>query len=86
MKDAQKSCFLQKYFQEGMSPPEIESWMNYIWEIKQQTPTRLEDAAKYLSICITVATSFFIALVGKSNLIISQFFFIKGYLLFFVYH
>jgi len=33
-----------------MSPPEIESWMIYSWEAKQQTPARLEDAAKYLAV------------------------------------
>jgi hypothetical protein len=43
-----------------MSPPEIESWMTYSWETKQQTPARLEDAAKYLAVMMTVAITLFL--------------------------
>ena len=51
-----------------MSSPEIESWMVYSWEIKQQTPARLEDAAKYLSVMMTVAITLFLGVVGKNEL------------------
>lgn len=55
----------KKVFQEGeMSPPEIESWMRYTWEMKQKTADRIEDAAKALATMISIALSFFWGILG----------------------
>jgi len=55
----------KKVFQEDeMSPPEIESWMRYTWEMKQKTADRIEDAAKALATMISIALSFFWGVLG----------------------
>ena len=62
----------------NMSSPEIQSWMNYSWETRQQTPARLEDAAKYLSVMITIAITFFLAVYGKPETFAKSSFLIKS--------
>ena len=61
-----------------MSSPEIESWMTYSWESKQQTPARLEHAAQYLSVMMTVAITFFLGVFGKPETFMNAGFLIKG--------
>jgi hypothetical protein len=61
-----------------MSPPEIESWMTYSWETKQQTPNRLEDAAKYLAVMMTVSMTFFLSVFGKTEQFLEAGWFIKS--------
>jgi len=61
-----------------MSPPEIESWMTYSWETKQQTPARLEDAAKYLAVMMTVAITLFLGGIGKNAVLTTSSWWIKS--------
>ena len=45
--------------------PDTESWYEYTWKEQQQTPNRIEDAAKFLATMISLSLSIFAAL-GKS--------------------
>jgi len=47
------------------SPPDTKSWYEYSWKAQQQTPNRIEDAAKFLATMISLSLSIFAAL-GKS--------------------
>jgi hypothetical protein len=47
------------------SAPDTKSWFEYIWKEKQQTPNRLEDAAKFLAGMISISLSIFLA-IGES--------------------
>ncbi len=46
-------------------PPDTDSWYEYIWKAQQETPNRLEDAAKFLAGMISISLSIFLA-VGKT--------------------
>ena len=61
-----------------MSSLEIESWMTYSWETKQQTPARLEDAAKYLAVMMTVAITLFLGVIEKNALLTTSSWWIKS--------
>ncbi|CAN2040269.1 conserved membrane hypothetical protein [Candidatus Magnetomoraceae bacterium gMMP-15] len=54
------------YKEDKMSPLEIESWMKYTWEMKQKAPDRIEDAAKFLAVMISISLSLFLSIFGKS--------------------
>jgi len=58
--------------QGNMSPPEIEYWMVYSWEIKGQVVKNLGEAAKHLSIMMTVAVTFFVIVFGKTDILHSS--------------
>lgn len=48
-------------FVKGERPaPDTESWQNYIWKTEQETPNRIEDAAKFLSGIIAVCLTIFL--------------------------
>jgi len=61
-----------------MSSLEIESWMTYSWETKQQTPARLEDAAKYLAVMMTVAITLFLGVIEKNAVLTTSSWWIKS--------
>ncbi len=46
-------------------PPDTDSWYEYILKAQQETPNRLEDAAKFLAGMISISLSIFLA-VGKT--------------------
>ena len=48
------------------SAPDTKSWYEYIWREKQDTPNRLEDAAKFLATMISISLSIFLA-IGKTS-------------------
>ncbi len=48
------------------SAPDTKSWYEYIWREKQETPNRLEDAAKFLATMISISLSIFLA-IGKTS-------------------
>ena len=48
------------------SAPDTKSWFEYLWRTKQETPNRLEDAAKYLATMISISLSIFLA-IGKPS-------------------
>jgi len=45
--------------------PDTKSWYAYIWQEQQQSPNRLEDAAKFLASMISISLTIFLA-VGKT--------------------
>lgn len=47
--------------------PDTKSWYEYQWKQQQQTPQRLEEAAKFLSGTISICLALFLAL-GKSQI------------------
>lgn len=52
--------------------------MPYSWETKQQTPARLEDAAKYLAVMMTVAITLFLGGIGKNAVLTISSWWIKS--------
>ncbi len=52
-------------------PPDTRSWYEHTWKKEQQTPDRIEDAAKFLAAMITVSLSIFLA-VGKESIVAAQ--------------
>ncbi len=54
-----------KKIKSGFPAPDTESWYQYIWRERQETPNRLEDAAKFLAGMISISLSIFMA-VGKA--------------------
>jgi hypothetical protein len=46
--------------------PDTKSWYDYIYKAEQETPNRIEDAAKFLATMISVSLSIFLA-IGKSG-------------------
>lgn len=48
------------------SPPDTQSWYEYIWRAEQETPNRLEDAAKFLATMISISLTLFLA-IGQSS-------------------
>jgi Serpentine type 7TM GPCR chemoreceptor Srv len=46
--------------------PDTKSWYDYIYKAEQETPNRIEDAAKFLATMISVSLSIFLA-IGKST-------------------
>jgi len=47
------------------APPDTKSWYEHIWKTQQETPKRLEEAAKFLSGVISLTLTLFLT-VGKS--------------------
>ena len=47
--------------------PDTRSWLEYTWQEEQDTPNRLEDAAKFLASMISISLTIFLA-IGKSAL------------------
>lgn len=47
--------------------PEKEDWYRFQWKSEQDTPNRLEDAAKFLAFMITTSLSIFISVTGKGG-------------------
>lgn len=47
------------------SPRDTKSWFEYVWQEQQQTPNRLEDAAKFLATMISVTLTIFFT-IGKT--------------------
>ena len=47
--------------------PEKESWYQYRMKEEQETPKRLEDAAKFLAFMISVSLTIFLAVTGASG-------------------
>ena len=46
--------------------PDTRSWYEYIWRQQQDTPERIEDAAKFMATMISVSLTIFLA-IGKST-------------------
>ena len=46
------------------APPDTKSWYEHIWKTQQETPARLEEAAKFLSGVISITLTLFLT-VGK---------------------
>ncbi|MDY6933811.1 MAG: hypothetical protein SVZ03_06265 [Spirochaetota bacterium] len=46
--------------------PDTRSWIEYTWKEEQDTPNRLEDAAKFLASMISISLTIFLA-IGKSS-------------------
>lgn len=47
--------------------PDTRSWYEYIWRQQQDTPARIEDAAKFMATMISVSLTVFLA-IGKASL------------------
>ena len=45
--------------------PDTQSWYDYIWKAEQETPNRLEDAAKFMATMISISFTIFLS-GGKS--------------------
>ena len=48
------------------SSPDTKSWFEYTWKEQQETPNRLEDAAKFMASIISISLTIFLA-IGKSS-------------------
>jgi len=48
------------------APPDTKSWYEHLWKSRQETPARLEEAAKFLSGVISITLTLFLT-VGKSS-------------------
>lgn len=48
------------------APPDTKSWYEHIWKTQQETPARLEEAAKFLSGVISITLTLFLT-VGKDS-------------------
>ncbi len=52
---------------QGKEPePDTQSWYDYSWKTQQDTPTRLEDCAKFLTGTISICLTLFLC-AGKST-------------------
>ena len=49
----------------GATSPDTKSWYEHVWKTQQETPARLEEAAKFLSGVISITLTLFLT-VGKS--------------------
>jgi hypothetical protein len=56
----------QEILKSRKSDPDTDSWYEYLWRAEQETPNRLEDAAKFLATMISVSLTLFLA-VGKNS-------------------
>ena len=56
----------EKILKSKKTAPDTKSWYEYTWREKQETPNRLEDAAKFLSTMISISLSIFLAIGKKS--------------------
>lgn len=45
--------------------PDTRSWYEYIWRKQQDTPARIEDAAKFMATMISVSLTIFLAAGGS---------------------
>ena len=48
------------------APPDTKSWYEHLWKTQQETPERLEEAAKFLSGVISLTLTLFLT-VGKTS-------------------
>ncbi len=48
------------------APPEVKHWHEFFLKEKQETPKRIEDAAKHLATMISISLTIFLA-IGKSS-------------------
>jgi hypothetical protein len=55
----------QNILKSRKTAPDTRSWYEHIWREKQETPKRLEDAAKFLASMISISLSIFLA-IGKT--------------------
>ena len=53
-----------KTLESRIPAPDTKSWYAYIWQEQQQSPNRLEDAAKFLASMISISLTIFLA-IGK---------------------
>ncbi len=51
------------YEVDEMTSPEVESWMNFSWEMKQKAIDRIEDTSKFLATMISISLSVFLSLL-----------------------
>ncbi len=56
----------EKIIKSKKASPETRSWREYILREQQETPSRLEDAAKFLAAMISISLSMFLA-IGKTT-------------------
>ncbi len=55
----------EKFVESKVNEPDTQSWYDYIWQAEQETPNRLEDAAKQLATMISLSLAIFLA-VGEN--------------------
>ena len=55
----------KKVIKSKKSAPDTRNWLEYTWREKQETPKRLEDAAKFLATMISISLTIFLA-IGKT--------------------
>jgi hypothetical protein len=54
-----------KIIKSRKSSPDTKSWYEFFWREKQETPNRIEDAAKFLATMISISLTIFLA-IGKT--------------------
>ena len=55
----------EKIIKSRKSSPDTKYWYEFFWREQQETPNRIEDAAKFLASMISISLSIFLA-VGKA--------------------
>ena len=55
----------EKIIKSRKSIPDTRSWYEFFWREKQETPNRIEDAAKFVATMISISLTIFLA-IGKT--------------------
>lgn len=55
----------EKIIKSRKSTPDTRSWYEFFWREKQETPNRIEDAAKFVATMISISLTIFLA-IGKT--------------------
>ena len=54
------------------APPDTKSWFEYSWKLQQGVPERLEDAAKFLAVMISLSLTIISTALGQLKVIVVQ--------------
>ena len=54
------------------APPDTKSWFEYSWKLQQGVPERLEDAAKFLAVMISLSLTIISTALGQLKAIVVQ--------------
>jgi hypothetical protein len=54
------------------APPDTKSWFEYSWKLQQGVPERLEDAAKFLAIMISLSLTIISTALGQLKAVVVQ--------------
>jgi hypothetical protein len=54
------------------APADTKSWFQYSWKLQQGVPERLEDAAKFLAVMISLSLTIISTALGKLKAIVIQ--------------